>query len=317
MADQIAVMNLGVLQQYGSPAEIYNSPTNRFVAGFVGSTQMNFLPASDTDPAAHEGPRRVSVGIRPGKSLARRRRLSGGDAPGQGEPRRAARGEGRRPPLARRPRRAGDRHARTAAPDRRQGRDRRRPTDSTSSTTRPARQSGDGFPPPRRRDEAVRPSDRAQRRLARDRGRRVLLRCSARPGPARRRCCGRSSASRGRRRATSTPTGSGSPTSIPATVTSRSCSRTSRSTRQDRLRQPGLSAPAAKAAEGRDQRARPETAEILHIEHLLERKPAKLSGGERQRVALGRALVRDPRRTCSTSRSPPSTRSSASRCARS
>src|SRR6266571_2807657 len=37
------------------------------------------------------------------------------------------------------------------------------------------------------------------------------------------------------------------------------------------------------------------TAEILHIEHLLNRKPGKLSGGERQRVALGRALVRDPR----------------------
>jgi ABC-type sugar transport system ATPase subunit len=37
------------------------------------------------------------------------------------------------------------------------------------------------------------------------------------------------------------------------------------------------------------------TAAILHIEHLLIRKPAKLSGGERQRVALGRALVRDPR----------------------
>jgi ABC-type sugar transport system ATPase subunit len=37
------------------------------------------------------------------------------------------------------------------------------------------------------------------------------------------------------------------------------------------------------------------TAEMLHIEHLLDRKPAKLSGGERQRVALGRALVRDPR----------------------
>jgi ABC-type sugar transport system ATPase subunit len=36
------------------------------------------------------------------------------------------------------------------------------------------------------------------------------------------------------------------------------------------------------------------TAEILHIEHLLDRKPGKLSGGERQRVALGRALVREP-----------------------
>ncbi|MBV9196744.1 MAG: ABC transporter ATP-binding protein [Solirubrobacterales bacterium] len=38
-----------------------------------------------------------------------------------------------------------------------------------------------------------------------------------------------------------------------------------------------------------------ETAVKLHIERLLERKPAKLSGGERQRVALGRALVREPR----------------------
>jgi multiple sugar transport system ATP-binding protein len=38
-----------------------------------------------------------------------------------------------------------------------------------------------------------------------------------------------------------------------------------------------------------------ETAEKLHITHLLKRKPAKLSGGERQRVALGRTLVRDPR----------------------
>jgi multiple sugar transport system ATP-binding protein len=38
-----------------------------------------------------------------------------------------------------------------------------------------------------------------------------------------------------------------------------------------------------------------QTAQMLHIEHLLKRKPAKLSGGERQRVALGRTLVRDPR----------------------
>ena len=38
-----------------------------------------------------------------------------------------------------------------------------------------------------------------------------------------------------------------------------------------------------------------ETARVLHIDHLLKRKPGKLSGGERQRVALGRAMVRDPR----------------------
>jgi multiple sugar transport system ATP-binding protein len=65
MADRIAVMNVGVLQQYGTPAEIYESPANRFVAGFVGSTQMNFLPASLTDvrlPA--NGAESVSLGLR-------------------------------------------------------------------------------------------------------------------------------------------------------------------------------------------------------------------------------------------------------------
>jgi multiple sugar transport system ATP-binding protein len=43
-----------------------------------------------------------------------------------------------------------------------------------------------------------------------------------------------------------------------------------------------------------DRRIR-EAAEILHITHLLERKPNALSGGERQRVAIGRALVRQPK----------------------
>ncbi len=38
-----------------------------------------------------------------------------------------------------------------------------------------------------------------------------------------------------------------------------------------------------------------EAADILHITHLLERKPNELSGGERQRVAIGRALVRQPK----------------------
>jgi multiple sugar transport system ATP-binding protein len=36
-------------------------------------------------------------------------------------------------------------------------------------------------------------------------------------------------------------------------------------------------------------------AEILQITHLLERKPKALSGGERQRVAIGRAIVRQPK----------------------
>jgi multiple sugar transport system ATP-binding protein len=45
MADRIAVMNLGILQQIGTPLEIYNRPANVFVAGFLGSTRINFLPA--------------------------------------------------------------------------------------------------------------------------------------------------------------------------------------------------------------------------------------------------------------------------------
>ncbi|HEX5977035.1 MAG TPA: ABC transporter ATP-binding protein, partial [Nitrososphaeraceae archaeon] len=43
MADKIAVMNSGLLQQVGRPQEIYNQPSNTFVAGFVGSPSMNFL----------------------------------------------------------------------------------------------------------------------------------------------------------------------------------------------------------------------------------------------------------------------------------
>jgi len=43
MSDMVAVMNLGILQQYGSPEEIYNYPSNRFVAGFIGSPPMNFI----------------------------------------------------------------------------------------------------------------------------------------------------------------------------------------------------------------------------------------------------------------------------------
>ena len=46
MAEQIAIMNQGKLEQYGSPDAVYNRPRTRFVAEFVGSTRMNFLPAA-------------------------------------------------------------------------------------------------------------------------------------------------------------------------------------------------------------------------------------------------------------------------------
>jgi multiple sugar transport system ATP-binding protein len=44
MGDRIAVMNQGVLQQMGTPGEVYDHPRNLFVAGFIGSPAMNFLP---------------------------------------------------------------------------------------------------------------------------------------------------------------------------------------------------------------------------------------------------------------------------------
>jgi len=45
MGDRIAVMRDGQLQQVGNPRELYESPQNRFVAGFIGSPAMSFLPA--------------------------------------------------------------------------------------------------------------------------------------------------------------------------------------------------------------------------------------------------------------------------------
>ena len=44
MADKIAVMNHGVIEQFGTPQEIYDRPASMFVADFIGSPPMNFLP---------------------------------------------------------------------------------------------------------------------------------------------------------------------------------------------------------------------------------------------------------------------------------
>jgi multiple sugar transport system ATP-binding protein len=46
LGDRVAVMRSGVLQQVGSPMELYNNPANLFVAGFIGSPAMNFMPAT-------------------------------------------------------------------------------------------------------------------------------------------------------------------------------------------------------------------------------------------------------------------------------
>ena len=59
LADRIVVLNAGRVEQVGAPMELYNDPANTFVAGFIGSPQMNFLEAA---PLGAPG---KTLGIRP------------------------------------------------------------------------------------------------------------------------------------------------------------------------------------------------------------------------------------------------------------
>ena len=53
MADRIVVMNSGIVEQVGTPLELYDRPINRFVAGFLGSPAMNFFDGKVTAGATH------------------------------------------------------------------------------------------------------------------------------------------------------------------------------------------------------------------------------------------------------------------------
>jgi multiple sugar transport system ATP-binding protein len=44
LADRVVVMNAGLIEQVGSPNDLYHSPATKFVAGFIGSPAMNFIP---------------------------------------------------------------------------------------------------------------------------------------------------------------------------------------------------------------------------------------------------------------------------------
>ena len=56
MGDRIVVMSKGLVQQVGTPKELYNAPINRYVAGFIGSPSMNFLRVHiDADGTASAG----------------------------------------------------------------------------------------------------------------------------------------------------------------------------------------------------------------------------------------------------------------------
>ena len=60
LADKIVVLDAGVIQQVGSPMELYNRPANLFVAGFIGSPGMNFIDAARLGVADAK-----TVGVRP------------------------------------------------------------------------------------------------------------------------------------------------------------------------------------------------------------------------------------------------------------
>ncbi|MEM7525099.1 MAG: TOBE domain-containing protein, partial [Pseudomonadota bacterium] len=60
MADKIVVLQAGVIEQVGSPLDLYRAPRNRFVAGFIGSPKMNFIGG------AHASKRDAyEIGVRP------------------------------------------------------------------------------------------------------------------------------------------------------------------------------------------------------------------------------------------------------------
>ncbi len=60
MADKIVVLQAGVIEQVGSPLELYRTPRNTFVAGFIGSPKMNFIEGAE---AAKYGAH--TIGVRP------------------------------------------------------------------------------------------------------------------------------------------------------------------------------------------------------------------------------------------------------------
>ncbi len=60
MADKIVVLQAGIIEQVGSPLELYRSPKNKFVAGFIGSPKMNLIEGAEAKKyKAH------TIGIRP------------------------------------------------------------------------------------------------------------------------------------------------------------------------------------------------------------------------------------------------------------
>jgi multiple sugar transport system ATP-binding protein len=73
MGDRIAVMNHGVLQQIGTPPELYENPVNVFVAAFIGSPAMNFATAKAADGHLKLGETRLELSGRQAKAADQHR----------------------------------------------------------------------------------------------------------------------------------------------------------------------------------------------------------------------------------------------------
>lgn len=95
LADRIVIMNKGTIEQVGTPAEIYHNPASIYVAGFIGSPAMNFLPGTlnvaqsavvlpggeaipiPSDKAAARDGLQVQIGLRPEEITLSERGVSG------------------------------------------------------------------------------------------------------------------------------------------------------------------------------------------------------------------------------------------------
>jgi multiple sugar transport system ATP-binding protein len=94
MADHVVVMREGIIEQQGKPLDLYDMPANKFVAGFIGSPAMNFLPSVIAEDGASLvldlGSVRQTLAL--GRSLQPGRKVTAGirpehiavTAPGQG-----------------------------------------------------------------------------------------------------------------------------------------------------------------------------------------------------------------------------------------
>ena len=177
MADKIAVMNQGVIEQFGTPREIYDRPATMFVADFIGSPPMNFLPfdgglANGAKEIVVQGARSPCPGC---ERIARAtwRSASGPSTSASTMPS-AARAKCSAPNISA-PRRSssvttggGVIKARIAGRSARRG---RRPSSAWRSSARGSRSS------------TRRPAGRSAPRLMRPQGRRSWLTCASRTSP--------------------------------------------------------------------------------------------------------------------------------------